>query len=189
MNEATKSSSILTKPIHPLTVEPKRSETHQAITIRKSPEEVYAFWRNFENLATFMKDISRITVITPEESEWEVELKSGAKAKWKAVVTDDRPGSMITWQSIEGSQVETSGGVWFVKAPGDQGTVVELMMDYHIPGGKPAELITMLSGEDPKTLVLTNLKRLKALLETGEIPTTKGQPSGREELKKPETLH
>lgn len=37
--------------------------------------------------------------------------------------------------------------------------------------------------EGPSTLMNIFLKRMKSLIETGEIPTTKGQPSGREELK------
>jgi hypothetical protein len=54
-------------------------------------------------------------------------------------------------------------------------------MNYSIPGGKLTEWTTLFSGEDPDTLTITNLKRLKAFLETGEIPTTKGQTSGRKE--------
>jgi uncharacterized membrane protein len=53
-------------------------------------------------------------------------------------------------------------------------------MDYSVPGGKLTEFLTFFSGESPDILILTNLHRLKAFLETGEIPTTEGQSSGRE---------
>ena len=162
------------------------AKSRQGLTIGKSPEEVFAFWRNFKNLTAFMKDISDIQVLSAKRSKWTVELKSGISAEWIAEITEERPGEMIAWRTVEG-QVDTSGSVWFVKAPADLGTVVYLSMQYEIPGGKLAEVFTQLNGEDPETIALTNLRRLKALLETGEIPTIEGQSSGREES--PKTLH
>jgi len=156
-------------------------KARHAITIGVPPEEVYAFFRDVENLSLFMKDIEAVTATSSTESHWKARLKVGLSAEWDARITVDRPGEMIAWQSAEGSEVETSGSIAFYPAPQDMGTVVTLQMDYKIPGGKFAEIITKLSGEDPDTLALTNLKRLKAYLEVGEIATTEGQSSGRED--------
>lgn len=164
-------------------------KTKHAVTILRPPSEVYAFWRDFKNLATFMKDIERIDVVSQTRSHWVVHLKSGPKAEWDADITEDIPGQAISWASVQGSEVETSGSVWFEKATGNQGTVVRLMMDYKVPGGKFAELAAFLTGESPEILIKTNLKRLKALLETGEIPTVQGQPSGRDEDQHPTMKH
>jgi hypothetical protein len=62
-------------------------------------------------------------------------------------------------------------------------------MAYSVPGGKLTELVTLMSGESPQVLTLTNLRRLKALMETGEIATVEGQPSGREEDLPPSLKH
>ena len=156
-------------------------KSHHAITVRKSTQELYTFWRNFENLSKFMKDVESIKVISPKRSHWVVKLKSGASAEWDADITADEPGKMISWSSVEGSEVKTRGTVWFENATGGRGGVVRLSMDYEVPGGKLTEFITMFMGEDPDTLMMINLRRLKALLETGVIPTVEGQPSGREE--------
>lgn len=162
-------------------------KSRHAITIGVSPNEIYTFWRNFSNLALFMKDIETIEAISRIRSHWVVKLKSGAMTEWDADVIDDQPGHLISWRSVEGSDVSTVGTVWFEEATAKQGTVVRLAMDYHIPGGKLAELATFFTGESPEILIKTNLKRLKAYLETGEIPTTEGQPSGRQEDQKPVT--
>jgi uncharacterized membrane protein len=157
------------------------NKSRHSITIGKTPQEVFSFWRDFSNLASFMKDISEVRVNSSKKSHWIVKLKSGFSTEWDAEITSEIEGQMISWASLKGSDVETKGIVWFEEAPANLGTVVRLSMDYHVPGGKLTEFITFFMGESPDILVITNLKRLKAFLETGEIPTTEGQPSGREE--------
>ncbi len=166
-----------------------KNKSRHAITILRSREQVFAFWRNFENLATFMKDVKRIQSISPERSHWEIELKSGQSAEWDAEITEEAYGELIAWQSLKGSSVTTSGRVIFEDSPDGRGTVVRLSMDYSIPGGKLTEWATFFRGEDPDTLTITNLKRFKALMETGEIPTIEGQPSGRDEDATPVLRH
>lgn len=159
-------------------------KSRRAITIDgHAPAEVFQFWRNFQNLPHFMKGVSRIDNVAAGQTHWLVELPSGIRATWNAEITEEEPGVMIAWRSLPDSQVTTSGSVWFTATPDGKGTVVTLSMDYEIMGGRMSELATLLMGEDPDTLVRTNLRRLKAYLETGEIPTVEGQPSGREELK------
>ena len=84
-----------------------------------------------------------------------------------------------------GTAVQTSGEIRFSEAPAGLGTVVELFMEYKIPGGKLTEIAAMLTGEDAKNLVANNLKRLKGFLETGVIATVEGQSSGRDKESHP----
>ena len=150
-----------------------------AATIGVAPEVAYMFFRDFKNLPLFMKDLKSIEVISDKRSKWTVEVK-GMTASWEAEITAEREGQMIAWKSVEGSEVQTSGSIWFAPAPETQGAVVTLSLDYKVPGGKLTELFTMISGEDPKSLAFTNLRRFKCYLETGEIATIEGQPSGRD---------
>jgi uncharacterized membrane protein len=169
----------------------QKSKPHYfSVTIGKPVEEVFQFWRNFQNLPFFMKDLSDVQVLSDKKSHWTVEVKAGLKFEWDAVITDEIPGEMITWKSMEGSSVQTNGTVTFEKAPADRGTIVHLAMQVHVPGSKASELAGKFTGEDPHNLTLTNLRRLKAYLETGVIPTTEGQASGREADQKEKThLH
>lgn len=150
-----------------------------AVTVGVPPDTAYAFFRDFENLPLFMKDLKSIEVLSEKRSRWTVDVK-GHAAQWEAEITSERAGEMIAWKSVEGSDVETSGTIWFSPAPETLGTVIGLSMDYKVPGGKLTELFTLISGEDPNSLALINLRRLKCYLETGEIATIEGQSSGRE---------
>lgn len=153
--------------------------SHLAVTVAVPSEVVYSFFRDFRNLPLFMKDLKSVEVLSQKKSHWTVEVK-GLTAEWDAEITSERPGEMIAWRSVEGSEVETSGSIWFSPAPETLGTTISLILDYKVPGGKLTELLTKMSGEDPKSLAFTNLRRLKCYLETGEIATIEGQSSGRD---------
>lgn len=151
-----------------------------AITIGAPVAEVFSFFRDFTNLPSFMKDLKSIEVLSSKKSHWVVEINGGFKAEWDAEITAERPGEMISWKSVEGSQVESSGSVYFRPAPEGRGAVVSLTLDYALPGGKITEIITALTCDNPEELANVNLRRLKGFLETGVIATTEGQPSGRD---------
>lgn len=158
------------------------NEKHEfSVTIGRPIEEVFTFWRNLENFAHFMKDLKEVRMIDSTRSHWTLELESGLQIEWETEVVAELPGRMISWQSLKGSEIKMEGTVSFLRAPADLGTMVLISLAYKIPGGKLTEIVTRITGEDPKTLILTNLRRLKAYMETGEVPTTKGQPSGRKE--------
>lgn len=157
-------------------------KSRRAVTIEnREPEEIYRFWRDFANLPVFMKGLSKVTPHADLKSHWEVRLKSGYKASWDAEIVQDEPGRLISWRSLKGSEVETDGLVHFTKGPGEKSVVVSLAMNFAVPGGKLTELVAHLTGENPDSLAQINLHRLKAYMETGEIPTTEGQSSGRDE--------
>lgn len=91
----------------------------------------------------------------------------------------------ITFESSKDLDFKVKGDIRFSKGPNGASTVLTVSSDYSLPGGKLQEWLKMFAGNDPDTVILVQMKRLKAFLETGEIPTTQGQPSGRDE----ETQH
>ena len=126
------------------------NKTHVAITIGLPPMEIYAFWRDFQNLPKFLKDVQDIRILSGERSHWVIRLSSGFLAEWDATITADVPGQRLAWRSDPGSDVETHGDIRFEPASSGEGSVVRLSMTYHIPGGRLTELVTFFSGEDPR---------------------------------------
>jgi len=151
----------------------------RACTIRRGARELYDFWRNFENLPHIIKHPVAIRVLSPEKSHWSVSAPGGNRsADWDAVVINDEPGALIAWRSCEGADVPNAGSVRFEKAPGDEGTEVTVALEYNPPLGAFGAVAAKLSGEEPGQQVSEALRRFKALMEAGEIPTTQGQPVG-----------
>lgn len=150
----------------------------EAVTINRPVEEIYRFWRNFENLPRVMPHLETVRV-SGEHSHWVAHGPMGWRVEWDAEIINDRPNEVIAWRSLEGSQVDTAGSVHFRPAPGNRGTEVHVTLKYDPPGGKVGATVAWLLGSEPSQQVREDLLRLKQLLEAGEIATTTGQPSGR----------
>ncbi len=152
-----------------------------AFGIRKSPEELYSFWRNFENLPRIMTHLESVRVIDDRRSHWVAKANSlgGKRFEWDAEITTDEPNRRIAWRSLAGADVQNAGQITF--SPGlseDRGTEVHVRMDYVPPAGRLGHLIASLLGSNPKRVVREDLRNLKRLMEVGEILTIINQPHG-----------
>jgi uncharacterized membrane protein len=150
-----------------------------ATTLNKPVEEVYRWWRDVENLPRVMKHLESVRRTDERRSHWVATGPAGRKVEWDAEITDDRPNTLIAWRSLPGAAVWNAGTVRFEPAPTGRGTVLRVDMRYRPPGGMAAPLFATVFGEEPSQQVREDLRRMKQLLETGEVPTTEGQPSGR----------
>ena len=148
----------------------------KTVTVNSSPEELYNFWRNFENLPRFMQHLESVHVTGDGRSHWKAKGPLGMAVEWDAEITEDVPGERIALRALEGAKVDNSGTVRFVKAPGDQGTEVHVEMSYEIPGGSVGALVAKLFGEEPAMQIKDDLRRFKQIVETGEIARSDGAP-------------
>ena len=152
--------------------EPVRVE--QVVTINRSVEELYRFWRDFGNFPHFMRHIKHIEVLDNRRSRWTAKAPAGMSVHWDAEIVQDHEGEWLAWRSLPDSQVEHYGSVRFAPAPGARGTEVRVQMEYKPPAGRFGRVIAMLFGEEPEQQIREDLRRFKALMETGEIPLSDG---------------
>lgn len=150
----------------------------RAITINRPVEEVYSFWRNLENLPIFMKNLKSVTERSGQ-SHWVAEAPLGGAVEWDALIEEELPNQKIAWRSIPGSQIENAGVVMFQPAPGNRGAELRVHMEYKAPGGSLGALLAKILGEEPDVQIREDMRRLKMYLETGQIITVQGHPSGR----------
>lgn len=151
-----------------------RGEDHvvgRTVTINRPRAEVFAFFRDFTNLATVMENVVRIDRLDDKRSHWVVSAPAGRTVEWDAVVTEERSGSLIAWESAEGADVRNSGRVEFRDGPPGRGTEVSATIAYDAPGGAIGTLIAKLFQKDPAIQARRDLRRLKQFLETGEVTT------------------
>ena len=153
-------------------------EARTAITINKSPDEVYAQWRDFERLPTFMYHLKSVETIDGTRSHWVARAPAGTSVEWDAEITEDVPGDRIAWRSIEGASVDNSGSVGFRRAPGGRGTEVYVEVRYSPPGGALGSMVAKVFGEEPNQQLSDDLRRFKQIVETGEIARSDGSPLG-----------
>jgi len=151
----------------------------KSVTIDRSPGELYYFWRDFENLPKFMSHLESVRKIDETRSHWVAKAPAGTSIEWGAELYREKAPELIAWRSLEGSEVNHAGSVHFDPVPGGRGTEVRVVLNYEPPGGKLAAVLAKIFGEEPEQQIEDDLHRFKQLMETGEVPRTTGQPSGR----------
>jgi uncharacterized membrane protein len=143
--------------------------THRSITVRRPVEEVYGFWRNFENLPRFMRHLESVQVVDERRSHWKALAPAGQTVEWDAETIEDRPSELIAWRSLPGADIYNAGTVRFQPAPGGRGTEVRVTLEYDPPFGKLGSKVAMLFREEPGQQVQDDLRHFKQVMETGEI--------------------
>jgi uncharacterized membrane protein len=154
-----------------------QSHTRARFLVNVSPEQAYRLWRDFSNLARFMRHLKSVQVLDDTHSEWVALGPMDREIRWYAEVTEDVKNERISWKSRRDSLVKTSGSVEFQPDRNGRGTYVTATVRY-TPGGQLTKTIATMLGKHPHFMVREDLRRFKALLETGEVPTTLGQTHG-----------
>ncbi len=157
----------------------KGFRVQRSLTIKRPPEELYEFWFNIENTPLYMQNIESVTKTGERSSHWVAKNSSGQGIEWDAELLEDLPGKGVAWHTHGNPITANAGKVQFEAAPDGRGSIVTLTLDYYSPEGpfwsnlgKRFSVI-----DDHETL--ETLRSFKEVMEAGEIPTIKGQPTGK----------
>jgi uncharacterized membrane protein len=155
-------------------------EIQKTININAPAEQVFEFWRNFENFPRFMANVREVRNLGGGRSRWTVAGPAGVPVSWEAGITRIEPNQIIAWKSAPGSAVANAGLIRFDAVEG--GTRVDIKLAYNPPGGALGHAAAGLFGADPKSEMDADLARMKTLVETGNPPrdAAKRQAGGTE---------
>jgi uncharacterized membrane protein len=145
----------------------------------KTPAELYAFWRDFENLSHIMQHLESVEVLDDSRSRWTVQGPAGRRISWEAEVYNEIPDELIAWRSLNDADVPNAGSVHFTALPAGRGTEVRVLLEYQPPAGAFGAAIAKLFGEDPDLQVREDLRRFKQLMEAGELAVSENPGQGK----------
>ena len=143
----------------------------KAVLIARPRAEVYAFWRDLSNQPRFMENVRAVRT-DGDRSTWTFAGALGQEVEVPVEVTEERENELIAWSSVEGAPIRTRGSVEFRDAPAGRGTYVDLEVEYVPPAGAAGRAFAHLLRRSPQVQARHGLKRLRMLLETGEIATS-----------------
>lgn len=154
----------------------KDSTVAYAATIFKPRQEVYAFWREWQNLPRFARHLKKVEDLGGGKTRWTAEGPKG-DVSWDAETTEDVAGRRIAWRSVGHADVPNHGVVTFKDAPQDRGTEVLVTLAYDMPFGIFGEFAAKATGSAPEAEIGEAVRRFKCILECGELFVNEGQPS------------
>ena len=155
----------------------KDSLSTTSVTLNASPHDAYEFYRDFESWPRFMSHLETVTRTGERTYRFTARGPMNSRIRWDAEVIEDRENEFIGWRSLPGSEVDVNGLLEFRKATGDRGTLVVAAIEYRAPVGGLGSTTRFLN-KTVEFVLRQDLRRSKALIETGEIPTTEGQSHG-----------
>jgi uncharacterized membrane protein len=140
----------------------------RSVTVNRPVDEVYAFWKNFENMPKFMKHLDSVQSTGENTSRWTAGSSQGLSVAWEVQLVEDRPNQLLSWQTIGVSDVTGTGRVEFTPAPGGRGTEVRADISYQPPGGALGAKIARVFRDIPGVKIENQLNTFKQIIETGE---------------------
>ena len=144
-------------------------KVERSVVVNRPVQEVYQFWRNFENLPRFMDHLESVTVLDENRSHWVAKAPAGARVEWDATIHNEIENELIAWRSLPKADINNAGSVHFTRR-GDGGTEVRVVLSYEPPAGKLGAAVAKLLGEEPSTQVDDDLRRFKQVMEAA-VPT------------------
>lgn len=168
----SKESDVVDAAAHSIAEDRGSSLSGCTVTINRPREELFAYWRDFSNLAHFMDNIVRVDPLDERRSHWIVKAPAGKTVEWDSVITEERAGELIAWASAEDADVPNSGRIDFRDAPGGRGTTVTATIVYDPPAGVVGKIVAKIFQREPAIQARRDLRRFKQLMETGEIATS-----------------
>jgi uncharacterized membrane protein len=140
-----------------------------SVVVSRPREEVYAFWRNLENLPLFMKHLDNVDELDATTSAWKLKLPGGVgDVRWEAKIVKEEPGSELSWQSVPGASIENAGKINFSDTPGGA-TRIDVMISYRAPMGVIGERLSRLLTPVFSNMVEKDILNFKHFMENTSI--------------------
>jgi len=146
------------------------TNVRESIRLERPIGEVYQFWRQLENLPQFMPHLVRVDQLDNGRSHWVAKGPGGVNVEWDAEIINEVRDQVIAWRSLPGADVVTAGAVTFAPVRGGRTTQLTVNLQYEPPAGRAGVLVATISGREPSQTIREDLRRVKQMLEAGEIP-------------------
>lgn len=142
----------------------------RTVTINAPRSRIFQMWRDPNRLTDFMEGLAAVQV-SGDSVTWVIQSPDG-RFPVETRLVEERPDESLAWRSAEGADIQIEAKVQLRDAPAGRGTEVEAHVAWRPQGGIVGHWAAMLRGTDPAVRGKQDLKRLKMLLETGEIATS-----------------
>jgi len=148
----------------------------ESIRLEVPLEQVYRFWHRLENLPRFMAHLERVEDLGGGRSHWIAHGPGGIPVEWDAEIINEVENKVIGWRSLPESDITTAGAVNFSTVREGRSTQLSVHLQYSAPAGRAGRLLAMVFGSDPASMIREDLRRVKQLLEAGEIARSSKEP-------------
>lgn len=146
----------------------------RSIEVAAPLDEVYDFWRRFENYPHFMSYVAGVSVNESGGLRW-IMNAPGMRLKWDASILSLSPSMGLRWRSSADSPIHHEGDVRFTPTASGESTRVDVFLAFAPPAGVLGYAVAHWLGFDPRDRIDTDLQRMKELIERAYRETIRTQ--------------
>lgn len=140
------------------------------LLVHKPKDQVYAFWRELENLPLFLSHLKSVEKIDDKYSVWKAKLPGHLTLDWTAEIVKEEPGHLLGWSSIPDSSISNAGKIEFNEANNGASTELDVTISYHPPLGVLGSGVAHLLNPTFEKMVRDDIYNFKIFMETGKLP-------------------
>ncbi|WBB92228.1 cyclase [Verrucosispora sp. WMMC514] len=146
----------------------------RAVTVDRPVAAVIGFWTERQRLDRALAEWAALEQI--DGNRWRCVSRDPdtGDTEWRAEITVTGPGR-LRWQVTGGP--EQQGTVELVPAPQGRGTEIRAELRYR--SGPLRRALGLAAGDEPDLRLRDTLRRVKSLIECGQLIDTRRDPSGR----------
>ena len=153
-----------------LAAKPAKISVQSSLIINRPRMAVYNFWRNMNNLPLFMTHLERVNMLDNEHAHWEMKIPTGfTTLNWNSKITMDTPGELISWTSMDDSNIESIGMVMFSDKNDGHGTIVDISISYQAPSGNKLPGLAHVLNPAFKSVLENDINSFKEYMETESL--------------------
>ncbi|MGW4501399.1 SRPBCC family protein [Micromonospora sp. NPDC004336] len=146
----------------------------RGVTVDRPVEAVIGFWTDRERMDRALAEWATLERLDDDRWRCVARDPEGGGAEWRAEITVDGPGR-LRWRVTDGPEQE--GTVELTPAPRDRGT--EIRAELRWRSGPVRRALGLAGGHEPDLALRDVLRRVKSLVECGQVIDTRRDPSGR----------
>ncbi len=146
-------------------------ESEDAISILRTPQELYQSWNDTEllrQIIPYCRGVER----SGQRMRFTIERPVTGAVEMESEITQELENRLLAWEAVPGAEIQSAGEVRFEPDPSGRGSIVRLRLATGPSGWLRG------FGLSAKQQAHTELRRFKQLMEAGEIATIQGQPHG-----------
>ncbi|WP_433551159.1 cyclase [Micromonospora zamorensis] len=147
----------------------------RGVTVDRSRDEVIGFWTDRERLDRALAGWATLEQLDDRRWRCVARDRAGGDTEWRAEITGDGPGT-LRWR-VEDGPVPQEGRIELADAPQGRGTEIRAELRYR--SGPVRRVFGLIRGDDPDLALRDALRRVKSLIECGQVMDTRDDPSGR----------
>ena len=137
----------------------------ESVRLERPVSEVYAIWRQLENLPRVLSHLEQVEEFGDGRSHWVARGPADLGVEWDAEIINEVEPERIGWRTLQGAAVEHAGSVEFEPIGEGASTRVTVTLQYDPPAGPIGAALATLLGQDPGHTIADDLHRLKQAME------------------------